>query len=91
MLDKLPAQYHGALDTQVRMNLKNLETRLAKMEKFLLEPDDLREAIQELVLVYNHSFGLKLPDLNHPLFLFRYVRELALPREYQFTLASNLD
>jgi len=33
--------------------------------------------------LYNHSFGLVLPNLNHPLFLIRYVRDLALPREFE--------
>lgn len=51
-------------------------------EKSLLRYGDLHSTAQELMLLYNHSFGLVLANLNHPLFLIRYVRDLALPRKF---------
>ena len=81
MKEKLPGHYRGALDTQVWF--LRIFKHFADGEKSLLRPDDLRRAVQELVLLYDHSFGLVLPDLNHPWFLFRYVRDLGLPRKYK--------
>lgn len=79
MKEKLPAQYHGALDTQVcYLPTSKDET---DSEQSLLRYGDLHSAAKELMLLYNHSFGLVLPNLNHPLFLIRYIRDLALPRE----------
>ncbi|KAL8761489.1 MAG: hypothetical protein Q9184_002399 [Pyrenodesmia sp. 2 TL-2023] len=65
MKEKLPAQYLEALDTQS-----------------ILEVDDIRKAVQELSLFYNQDvIKLTMPAINHPLLLFRYIRDLALPLE----------
>jgi hypothetical protein len=79
MKEKLPGQYRGALGTQV-CNLYMSKDNTDK-DQSPLRCGDLRSAAQELMLLYNHSFGLVLPDLNHPLFLIRYIRDLALPRK----------
>lgn len=44
-----------------------------------LEPDQLREAINNLGLFYKHHFAISLPSLNAPLMLFKYIRDLSLP------------
>ena len=46
-----------------------------------LGPDHLRRAIHHLALLYQHHFSLKLPSLNVPPLLFRYLKHLALPLE----------
>ena len=50
------------------------------MMQSLLHADNLRKSVIHLCLLFDHSFELVLPPLNHPLFLFRYLRDLALPR-----------
>ena len=53
--------------------------RLILRVQSLLNPDDLRKSVIGLCLLYNYNFQLVLPALNQPLFLFRYIRDLALP------------
>lgn len=55
-----------------------------------LEANDIRNAVQELSLFYNRDdIKLTLPAINHPLLLFRYIRDLALPRTYCPFLARH--
>ncbi|KAI4202247.1 MAG: hypothetical protein LQ350_002631 [Teloschistes chrysophthalmus] len=45
----------------------------------ILKPDDIRKTVHELAVLYNHHFQVTLPILNHPLLLFKHIRDLALP------------
>ncbi|KAL8774009.1 MAG: hypothetical protein Q9194_004160 [Teloschistes cf. exilis] len=45
----------------------------------ILKADDIRKTVQELTVLYNHHFQVTLPALNHPLLLFKHIRDLALP------------
>lgn len=78
MKNKLPAHYIAALDTQVAS--VSIRTTRANKIQSLLHADNLRQSVIHLCLLFNYSFELVLPPLNHPLFLFRYIRDLALPR-----------
>lgn len=55
------------------------ELMLALDTTTALEPDDLRKAIHELIIYYNHHFGIIFPPLNAPLLLFRHMKDLSLP------------
>ncbi|KAK5018472.1 hypothetical protein LTR16_002013 [Cryomyces antarcticus] len=45
----------------------------------VLEPQRLQTAVLDLVMAYERDYGMTVPALNHPLLLFRYIKELALP------------
>ncbi|KAI9880099.1 MAG: Pol I core factor CF [Pleopsidium flavum] len=45
----------------------------------VLKSDHLHNSVVELVLIYNREFGMSFPALNHPLLLFKYIKELAIP------------
>ncbi|KAK7896968.1 hypothetical protein LTR67_004856 [Exophiala xenobiotica] len=56
----------------------------------ILERDDLQIAIYRLAQMYNTTFGMIMPPLNHNLLLLHYVRSLALPIEV-YTMARRLN
>lgn len=45
----------------------------------VLQPDALHTSVVRLVLIYSRELGVSFPSLNHPLILFKYIKELALP------------
>ena len=60
----------------------------------VLKPETLHSAVLELAISYSQENGVIFPPRNHPLLLFRYLKELALPLEvYEATakLASYLE
>ena len=48
----------------------------------ILKPDDLRNMVLQLVLLYEDQFGLQLPAINHRLLLFDFIMQLALPSKF---------
>ncbi|KAK5207081.1 hypothetical protein LTR41_007148 [Exophiala xenobiotica] len=56
----------------------------------ILEQDDLQIAIYRLAQMYNTTFGMIMPPLNHNLLLLHYVRSLALPIEV-YAMARRLN
>ncbi|KAL9581434.1 MAG: hypothetical protein Q9212_003898 [Teloschistes hypoglaucus] len=55
-------------------------TYLAALDtQAILKADDIRKTVHELTVLYNHHFQVTLPVLNHPLLLFKHIRDLALP------------
>jgi RNA polymerase I-specific transcription initiation factor RRN7 len=56
----------------------------------ILKQDDLQIAIYRLAQMYNTTFGMIMPPLNHNLLLLHYVRSLALPIEV-YTMARRLN
>lgn len=69
------------------------EVPLAMREKLpatyqeLLEPSDilrpakLQSTVQSLIRTFSSTLGMAFPPINHPLILYRWTRELALPIE----------
>ncbi|KAK4544621.1 hypothetical protein LTR36_004193 [Oleoguttula mirabilis] len=64
-----------------------MRERLPATYQDLLEPQQLRrpqklhDRILGLLVTLSSEFGMALPPINHPLILYRWVRELALPIE----------
>ncbi len=56
----------------------------------ILEQDDLQIAIYRLAQMYNATYGMIMPPLNHNLLLLHYVRSLALPIEV-YSMARRLN
>ncbi|EXJ70960.1 uncharacterized protein A1O5_05953 [Cladophialophora psammophila CBS 110553] len=74
MKDRLPGEYHQALDTM-----------------HLLGPDDLQKAVYHRARWYDASFDMIMPPINRNIFLFSYIRRLALPLEvYSAALRLNI-
>lgn len=74
MKDRLPSEYHAALDTPTR----------------LPEPDDLQLAVYWRSQMFDSFFGMITPPLNHLPFFVSYMRSLALPIEvYSLALRLN--
>ncbi|KAK5045895.1 hypothetical protein LTR84_008681 [Exophiala bonariae] len=74
MKDKLPSEYHAALDTPTR----------------LPGPDDLQLAVYRRAQMFDLFFGMVTPPLNHFPFFISYTRSLALPIEvYSLALRLN--
>jgi RNA polymerase I-specific transcription initiation factor RRN7 len=46
-----------------------------------LRPGDLQKSVIKLATMFNQDFGMELPPLNVPLLIFKYVKELGLPRK----------
>lgn len=63
MLDRLPGPYHRALTV--------------KFTSF--QGGELHQAVLDLVLEYHLNYEMVFPELNTPLLLLDYLRELALP------------
>lgn len=80
MKDRLPPHFIKALDSQVSF-LSCREVFGLIYKQTLLKPDDLRQCIHNLVLIYDQEFDVRFPALNSTLLLFRHVKDLALPRE----------
>lgn len=47
----------------------------------LIAPDSLHRHMLETLTAFNTDVGMLIPPLNHPLILYRWVRELSLPLE----------
>ncbi|KAF2802933.1 uncharacterized protein BDZ99DRAFT_454184 [Mytilinidion resinicola] len=54
----------------------------------ILRQQRLHGAIMDLALSYEHHHGIVFPSLNHPVLLFRYMKELALPMEIYGAVAK---
>lgn len=67
MLDRLPGPYHRALTVQHSS----------------FQGGELHQAVLDLVLEYHLNYKMVFPELNAPLVLLEYLRELALPGESQ--------
>lgn len=67
MLDRLPGPYHRALTV--------------KHSSF--QGGELHQAVLDLVLEYHLNYEMVFPELNTPLLLLDYMRELALPGKSQ--------
>ncbi|KAL8903727.1 MAG: hypothetical protein Q9207_003745 [Kuettlingeria erythrocarpa] len=87
LIDSLATCYLGMVILRLPFSLGDVH-RWAYREEItyvrasVLEADDIRNAVQELSLFYNRDdIKLTLPAINHPLLLFRYIRDLALPLE----------
>lgn len=66
---------------------RNMRERLPATYQALLEPQPLgkpqklRDGTLGLLATLNSEFGMAVPPINHPLILYRWVRQLALPIE----------
>ncbi|KAF2089632.1 hypothetical protein K490DRAFT_37491 [Saccharata proteae CBS 121410] len=45
----------------------------------MIKPAHLETSVQALATAYIRDVGMSIPPLNHPLLLFRYMKDLALP------------
>ncbi|KAK5689108.1 hypothetical protein LTR17_026511 [Elasticomyces elasticus] len=66
MRERLPAEYQELLEPNV---LSKLERR------------GMQSHVLEVLSSFSTEFGMALPPINHPLILYRWVQELALPVE----------
>lgn len=67
LLDRLPGPYHRALTVR----------------NAAFQGGELHQAALDLVLEYHLNYELVFPELNTPLLLLDYLKELALPGQYQ--------
>lgn len=81
MREQLPGHYLGALDTKVGIGgpWKLVCVSLLMYLQSILQPDALHTSVVRLVPIYSRELGISFPSLNHPLLLFKYIKELALP------------
>lgn len=63
MLDRLPGPYHRAL----------------AVKRASFQGGELHQAVLDLVLEYHLNYEMVFPEINTPLLLLDYLRELALP------------
>ena len=47
----------------------------------LISPERLQRGIHDIAILLNTDFGMAVPPMNHPLVLYRWIKELALPME----------
>lgn len=66
MLDRLPGPYHRALTVRHPS----------------FQGGELHQAVLELVLEFHLNYEMTFPELNTPLLLLDYLRELALPGQF---------
>ena len=78
MREKLPGEYHRALDTMVRFAF--LSSSMSNpCNQAMLQPENLHRAVSDLATMYHQTFGLDLPPVSHEVLLYRYMTQLALP------------
>ncbi|TKA53938.1 hypothetical protein B0A55_12947, partial [Friedmanniomyces simplex] len=82
--------YHAAKNVPLGMRERLPPVHQELLEPNLLgKPEKLQNNVLGVLASFNTEFGMRLPPINHPLILYRWMRALALPIEV-FAATSRL-